>query len=177
MINYTTGADVVRFVDQRIQVIELDQTQKCGGKAIACLQHSVDPNRMLLTPSFFSRWRSRVDRVATIVHESRHSDPERNGYEHALCPFFNFRDEDGNPVVSKINGKSLAGGAACDHVALGSYGISVVLLANIGWRCTNCSSEDREVARHAARDQLARITDHRAHAQLIADLPELAWKL
>ena len=91
-----------------------------------------------------------IRRLATLVHEARHSDcpvapsadqlknffssGERGGstcnYSHAVCPA----------------GHALEGLEACDTLPWGAYGVSAVFLDKIAKDCSSCSEEEKQLA-------------------------------
>lgn len=109
----------------------------------------------------------RMNRIKTLVHEARHSDctggltqadvaqfragqPLVNrscGHEHSICP----------------NGHQYAGYPACDSTVWGAYAIEALYMRNLA-RCSNCSSEERQVAMAVSLEALNRVVgvDRRA---------------
>jgi hypothetical protein len=73
-------------------------------------------------------------------------------------------------VKSIWTGLPLAGQAGCDRVAVGSYGLTVVMNKNIEKSCTSCTEKVRMDAGLYADDQFKRITNPQAAQQLTNDL-------
>ncbi|MCC7443034.1 MAG: hypothetical protein IT285_15480 [Bdellovibrionales bacterium] len=103
----------------------------------------------------------RMDRMATLIHEARHSDcvgglsredlrrvkedqPPRNeqcGNLHAPCP----------------EGHAFAGMPACDAIPWGAYAVEGVYLNRVAKGCLNCKELDRQAALAGAADRFSRV--------------------
>lgn len=87
-----------------------------------------------------------VDRMATLIHEARHSDCESTTSE--LC---------GLPHIACPAGHALATMMACEDKAIGPYYIEAVYLQTLAKTCSNCNEEERQRAELAATDSLSRV--------------------
>jgi hypothetical protein len=160
------GTTYWNFFNSRIKHVGLSD---CGNpKAVACVQ-LLQPTKMWLTQNFIQFSHPQIARMMVVFHESRHTELQHGGWPHATCPD-PFLDENGQPILSIWTGESLAGEPACDTVALGSYGSSLIMLKNISKFCTDCSEKVVMDAALYADDQFKRITGKTAHDQIEADL-------
>jgi hypothetical protein len=100
-------------------------------------------------------------RIATLVHEARHSDctgglayedlqlfaqggrpsNEACGYPHVKCEPDNY----------------LAGEIACDGIPWGAYSIEAVYSVAVNGACNNCNEQERQIAQMVALDGLSRL--------------------
>lgn len=112
-----------------------------------------DPNRKIPT--------SRIERMAFLVHEARHSDcsgglnrsdieqvrfsrPIQNaqcGYSHVKCPA----------------GHKYENLEACENVSWGAYAVESVFLAAVINSCKNCSAEEIQQAKDLLQDRQSRV--------------------
>jgi hypothetical protein len=110
--------------------------------------------------SGYSRF-PRIDRVASLIHEARHSDCTGGiteadltrfrrrlqprevscGHLHAVCP-------EGHPY---------AGTYGCDARAWGAYSVQAAFLAAVRSNCRSCSQTDKQVASAGLLDAISRI--------------------
>ena len=91
-----------------------------------------------------------------VFHEARHTESQNGNWSHATCPT-PFVDANGKEIKSIWTGSTLAGEAACDSTALGSYGSSTIMLKNIQLNCTNCTDKVKMDAGLYADDQYKRL--------------------
>lgn len=104
---------------------------------------------------------SRIERMAFLIHEARHSDctgglndadfdrvrarrPIENklcGYEHVKCP----------------PGHKYAGVVACEDLKWGSYAVEAMFLTAVVSGCQNCTTEEMTEAQQLLEDRKARV--------------------
>jgi hypothetical protein len=111
---------------------------------------------MWLTENFIKFSHPQIARLMVVYHEARHTEAKSGFWGHDTCPT-PFLDEDGKPMSSIWTGAPLAGEAACDSTAFGSYGSSTIMLKNISKFCENCSDKVKMDADMYATNQLGRI--------------------
>lgn len=140
-----------------------------SGGAVAYVQPFFDSEKMYLTQNYTNFSHPQIARLMIFFHEARHTENAKGNWMHANCPR-PFRDKDGNDMKSIWTGMPLAGEAGCDSVAIGSYGLSVVMNKNISKTCTNCTEKVKMDAGFYADDQFKRITNANAAKQLTDDL-------
>ncbi len=134
-LGFTFGSEVVPITSSRVGLIRI-------GKAFV---ESMLP----------------VERIATLVHEARHSDCTGGatrkemelylsneytqgtacGHLHALCP-------EGHPY---------AGHFACDDRAWGAYAIEAAFAAAAGKNCKRCAEVEKQLLLMTAADSLSRV--------------------
>jgi hypothetical protein len=160
------GANYKEFFNTRITSVGLDD---CGNpNAVACVIPFMDNNKMWITNNYIKFSHPAIARLMVVFHESRHSEADHGYWSHANCPR-PFLDENGKEMKSIWTGAKLAGEPACDVTPFGSYGSSTIMLKNISKFCTSCNEKVKMDAGIYADDQLGRITDARAKAQMKAD--------
>ena len=69
-----------------------------------------------------------------------------------------------------ITSVTLAGESACDDGVTGAYGSSVILLENIALHCGSCSEKMKMDAKLYGDDQMKRLTNPTALAEIRKDL-------
>jgi hypothetical protein len=144
----------------------------CGDSAaVACVIPGVNPNKMWVTPNYTNFNHPQIARISVIYHEARHSESQNNNWQHATCPT-PFVDANGKTMVSIWTGVQLQGQPACDITPYGSYGSQTILLKNMAMNCSNCNSKVKADAELYGEDQLGRITDPTAKAQMVADFAQ-----
>jgi hypothetical protein len=153
----------------RVLRVGFDRDGSSG--AVAYVQYTVDPNRMVLTENFTRFSHPQIARLLVVFHEARHTEASNSFWRHAHCPF-PFVDDQGREIKSIWTGMPLAGEAACDMEATGAYGSSLILLANLAKFCANCNEKVKMDAELYARDQYLRITNPSAKRLIKQDL---AW--
>ena len=140
----------------------------CGNpNAVACVR-SQYANKIWMTENYVKFDHPQIARLSVIYHEARHTEAQHGNWQHATCPT-PFQDEHGQDMRSIWTGALLAGEPACDSTAFGSYGSQTILLKNIALKCTNCNAKVRSDADLFAMDQLGRIIDANAKAQMKRD--------
>lgn len=160
------GATYVKFFESRVSGIGMDD---CGSaKAVACVIPFQDPSKMWLTQNFIKFDHPQISRMMIVFHESRHTETRNGNWSHATCPD-PFLDANGKDMVSIWTGATLAGEPACDITPLGSYGSSTIMLKNVQKFCTNCTDKVKMDAGLYADDQMGRITDDGAKAEMKSD--------
>ncbi len=161
------GASYEDWFTRRIKRIGLNS---CGSpKAVACVIPFLGSDRFFITRNYIDFDHPTIARLMVVYHEARHTETQNGNWSHAQCPT-PFRDANGKDYQSIWTGASLAGEAACDVTALGSYGSSTILLRNISQACTNCTEKTRLDAQLYADDQLNRVVDAASHEQISKDL-------
>lgn len=163
-----SGATVLDFFTNRIQSVDMDD---CGGGAgdTACVDASVDPHKMFLTGNYVTFDMPQIARLSIVVHESRHSEVDKNGWAHATCPI-PFLDPNGRPVVGLVSHAKMEGIPACDYTAFGAYGVQLEFLKNTQLNCQNCNDKTKLDAQIFGDDMINRIIDARANQALRADV-------
>lgn len=160
------GSSYQKFFESRVTAIGMNG---CGnGNAVACVIPFRDPSKMWLTKNFIRFSHPQVSRMMVVFHEARHTESRNGNWPHADCPT-PFRDADGKDMKSIWTGALLAGEPACDETPLGSYGSSTILLKNIQKSCTNCTDKVKMDAGLYADDQMGRIIDDGAKAEMKDD--------
>ena len=154
------------FFDSR--VTEIGMSDCGGGMAVACVSPIMGPSTMWLTDNFVRFSHPQIARLMVVFHEARHTESRNFNWPHASCPI-PFNDDQGREKKSIWTGATLAGEPGCDETAFGSYGSSVIMLKNIQKFCTNCTDKVKMDAGLYADDQLGRIVDSSAHAQIEND--------
>ena len=141
----------------------------CGNPhAVACVIPYMG-KKMWLTQNFIQFSHPQVARMMIVYHESRHTEFEHENWPHATCPT-PFLDTKGSDMKSIWTGASLAGEPACDITPMGSYGSSSILLKNIQKFCSNCTDKVKADAGMYADDQIGRMTDAQAVADMRKDI-------
>ena len=110
---------------------------------------------------------TQLQRMATLVHEARHSDCT-GGL--SAQDIERIRDQNlpaeervpanrscGHLHVDCPQGHDLAGIPACDQHAWGAYSIEMVFAENVAYLCTNCTEEERQQARMTYFDSKLRV--------------------
>ncbi len=161
------GASYGNFFKSRVFSIGLDD---CGmGKAVACVIPFEDPSKMWLTKNFIGFSHPQIARLMIVFHEARHTESRHMHWPHAICPT-PFQDAQGKDKLSIWTGAILEGEPACDQTVFGSYGSSAIMLKNIQKHCTNCSEKVKMDAGLYGDDQMGRLIDAKAKADMDADL-------
>jgi hypothetical protein len=120
-----------------------------------------------LGPGYNNSSVKQVQRMATLVHEARHSDctgglsaqdlarlrdqslpPEQRVPANRSC---------GHLHVDCPEGHDLHGIPACDQDAWGAYSIEMVFAENVAYLCTNCSEEEKQQAKMTYFDSKLRV--------------------
>jgi hypothetical protein len=159
------GATYKNFFENHINSIGKDD---CGnGNAVACV-YSFLGKRMFITDNYIKFEHPQIARLMVVYHEARHTEREHGNWSHAICPT-PFLGEDGKEILSIWTGATLAGEAACDITPRGSYGSSTILIENISKFCSNCNEKVKMDADIYAMDQMKRITDASAKAEMKKD--------
>lgn len=163
-----SGADYDRFFATRVKSVGMNN---CGSAtAVACVIPYSDPSKMWLTQNYIKFSHPQIARLMIVFHESRHTEERNSFWHHADCPD-PFTDAQGHDVVSIWTGASLVGAdGACDITPFGSYGSSAIMLKNIQRYCANCTEKVQMDAGLYADDQLNRIVDAKAKADMRADV-------
>jgi len=162
------GVTYDKFFSSHMNQIGLDD---CGNpNAVACVKPTWFTHRKLnLTHHYIQDHIPQIARLSILFHEARHGELSHGGWTHAKCPK-PFLDSRGQPKKSIYTGAPLEGEPACDKTPLGSYGLAIVMLKNIQKNCTNCNSKIKMDAELYGDDQMGRIIDSGATAQLRQDL-------
>ncbi len=164
------GKNYTKFFESHVRGVGMDD---CGdSKAVACVIPFMNPRKMWLTPNFVNFTHPAIARLMILFHEARHTESGHGHWSHATCPE-PFLDANGKDMTSIWTGSSLAGHPACDETPLGSYGSSTIMLKNIEKQCTNCSEKVRLDAGIYADNQLGRIIDDDARAEMLSDFKKL----
>ena len=144
----------VKFFESRVTDVGLDD---CGdGKAVACVIPWYGSSKIWLTPNYTKFSHPQIAKMMVVFHEARHTESQNGNWSHATCPT-PFVDANGKEIKSIWTGSTLAGEAACDSTALGSYGSSTIMLKNIQLNCTNCTDKVKMDAGLYADDQYKRL--------------------
>ena len=139
-----------------------------GGNAVACVIPFYDSSKIWFTTNYTRFDHPQVAKMMVVYHEARHTEDANGNWMHATCPT-PFRAPDGSDMKSIWTGASLAGEPACDVTPLGSYGSSTILLKNIQKLCENCTEKVKMDAGLYSDDQLGRITNAKAKADMLQD--------
>ena len=159
------GNSYKNFFESHIEEVGLNG---CGnGNAVACVMPWAG-KKMFLTNNFIKFSHPQIARMMVVYHEARHTEGENGNWGHDTCPT-PFTNADGSEKRSIWTGASLAGEAACDSTALGSYGSSTILLKNVSLFCTNCTDKVKMDADLYATDQLGRIDRDDVKQAMLAD--------
>lgn len=161
-----SGPVYTKFFESRVLSVGLDSCG--GGGAVACVMPFFDENKMWLTQNFIKFEHPQVARMMVVFHEARHTEGNEGNWMHARCPV-PFLDEQGREMKSIWTGQPLAGEAACDITAYGSYGSSTIMLKNISKYCKNCNDKVKMDADIYATDQLGRISRPDVKKEMLAD--------
>ncbi|MBC7398250.1 MAG: hypothetical protein H7333_12480 [Bdellovibrionales bacterium] len=141
----------------------------CGSaNAVACVIPFQDPNKMWVTKNYTQFDHPQVARVSVIYHEARHSESEHGNWSHGKCPT-PFLNAQGQNMTSIWTGALLQGQPACDITPFGSYGSQTILLKNLAMNCANCNAKVKADAELFASDQLGRVVNPAAKAQMLKD--------
>lgn len=164
------GEKYSTFFNERIESVGLDSGDV--GSAVAYVSPIFDPNKMWLTMNFVNFSHPQIARVMVVFHEARHTEAQSGFWSHDTCPT-PFLDANGKPMTSIWTGAPLAGEAACDSKAFGSYGSSTIMLKNISKHCENCSEKIKMDAELYAADQLGRISKSSVKQSMLDDFNKL----
>lgn len=139
------GQNLERWFRERIQVVEysnnlLSRDNKAhlpsrqSRLQLTALNASTPekPKRLILSALYLSNKLTWIERVAILIHEARHSDPDV--LEHTACP-------DNHPK------KMFRGLKACDQNIYGSYGFELIFLNEIAINCDSCNESTQQGAR------------------------------
>jgi hypothetical protein len=161
-----SGNSYKNFFETRVRKIGMNACG--GGNAVACVIPFLASNKMFLTNNFVKFSHPQIARMMVVYHEARHTESQQGNWAHDTCPT-PFLDEQGHDKKSIWTGAILAGEAACDSTAFGSYGSSTILLKNVTKFCANCSDKVKMDADIYAIDQLGRINRDDVKKSMIAD--------
>lgn len=161
------GADLMAFFEQRIHEFGLDS---CGGGTgtMACVNPFFGANTMWITPGYINSNMPQIARIATIFHESRHTEARHAYWGHARCPV-PFLDDNGKDIVGIISGNKMQGQMACDNSAFGAYAIEAVFLKNIEKNCVSCGDKMKMDAQLFGDDTIWRVSNLKARQQMRDD--------
>jgi hypothetical protein len=123
---------------------------------------------MWLTENYTKFSHPQIARMMVVYHEARHTEIRSNFWPHAKCPT-PFLDSTGKTQKSIFTGAELSGKPACDKVAVGAYGSSLIMLNNISKFCTNCTSKIKADAELYSLNQMQRIVNRQALDSLSND--------
>jgi len=162
------GADYSKFFNDRVKGVGMNS---CGSpNAVACVIPFQSNTKMWLTQNYLKFSHPQIARLMLIFHEARHTEAQNRNWHHADCPD-PFKDPQGNDVTSIWTGASLVGEpGACDITPFGSYGSSTIMMKNIQKNCANCTGKVKTDAGIYADDQLNRMVDAKAKADMKADI-------
>lgn len=160
------GSNYYNFFVSRVKSIGLDSHMT--GNAVAYVSPMMDSSKMWLTNNYIKFSHPQIARLMVVFHEARHTEDGNGNWHHATCP--TPFELDGKEVLSIWTGSTLAGEPACDSTPFGSYGSSTIMLRNIQKYCTNCTGKVKEDAGLYSQDQLKRVTNPKATAQMMEDL-------
>jgi hypothetical protein len=153
------GANYGQWFSKRVFYFGVDG---CGGNsAVACVIPKYK-NKIFVTNNYINISHPQIARLMTVYHEARHTEEDHNNWPHAKCPW-NF------PYRSIWTGGSLKWSSACDSTAYGSYSSASVLLNNVSKFCENCSDKVKADAKIYSDDQVKRVINSAAIAQLKKD--------
>lgn len=138
-----------------------------GGNAVACVYPFLG-KKMFITDNYIKFEHPQIARLMVVYHEARHTESENGNWAHATCPT-PFLGEDGKEIKSIWTGATLAGEPACDSTPRGSYGSSTILIKNVAMFCSNCNEKVKMDADIYAMDQMKRITNPSAKAEMKKD--------
>ena len=161
------GAGYKSWFELRVLRVGFDPSP--SGSAVAYVSPFFDSSKMVLTANYTRFSHPQIARLMIVFHEARHTERGSGHWPHATCPN-PFVDDSGSEIKSIWTGLPLAGESACDSSASGAYGSSVILLENIALHCQSCSEKMRMDARLYGDDQMKRLTDAAALAELKHDL-------
>lgn len=164
------GADYLKFFNDRIDTI--GYAGDMGDSVMAYVQ-PFDPHTMYLTSNITKYNTPQAWRMATLWHESRHSESENGNWSHVNCPK-DIKDTHGNPLVGPLSGKPLANQPACDDVADGAYGATGTMFGNLARYCTDaCGEKFKADAEIIFQDGINRLVNDDLREELAHDLPAL----
>lgn len=159
------GATYMSFFESHISSVGKNACG--GGNAVACVYPFLG-KKMFITDNYIKFSHPQVARLMVVYHEARHTESENGNWSHATCPT-PFVGEDGSEIKSIWTGAVLAGEAACDVTPMGSYGSSTIMVKNISKFCTNCNEKVKMDADVYAQDQMKRVIDAKAKADMKKD--------
>jgi hypothetical protein len=160
-----SGEAYTRFFNTRVQSVGVSD---CGSaNAVACVMPMYGA-KIWMTNNYVKFSHPQIARLSVVYHEARHTERENGNWGHATCPT-PFRNSQGQDIKSIWTGALLQGEPACDVTPFGSYGSQTILLRNIAMNCSNCTEKVRADANLYALDQLQRVVDKNALAQMKAD--------
>jgi len=140
-----------------------------GGAAVACVSPWTDSHHMMITDNYIRFSHPQIARLMVIYHEARHSEDEHGNWMHATCPV-PFLDENGKDMKSIWTGAMLEGEDACEDNAYGAYASSSILMKNLSKYCSSCNEKVRMDSGIYADNQINRITNAEAKAQMKQDV-------
>jgi hypothetical protein len=159
------GASYVDWFNKRVFKVGVNG---CGSPtAVACVI-PIYANKIWMTKNYTQFSHPQVSRLSVVYHEARHTEAQNGNWSHATCPK-PFKNAQGQDMRSIWTGAMLEGQAACDVTPFGSYGSATILLRNIATQCSNCTEKVKADANLYAMDQLQRVIDKGAIAQMKTD--------
>lgn len=167
------GASYMAFFEDRIKSVGKNACG--GGNAVACVYPFLG-KKMFITDNYIKFEHPQIARLMVVYHEARHTESQNGNWGHATCPT-PFLGEDGKEIKSIWTGATLAGEAACDVTPLGSYGSSTIMIKNISKFCSNCNEKVKMDSEVYAADQMKRVIDAKAKADMKKDFEAAAATL
>ena len=161
------GAAYIKWFTSRVKAVGLDEKEKDP----STVAYVIDGPKMWLTENYVKWSQPQIERLDTIFHEARHTEPNDGGWPHVTCPT-PFKDEQGQDVKGIISGHLMAGLEACDDTPVGAYGIAAIMLKNIQSFCAgqSCTKKVRMDAGLYGDDDVKRIIGEPAARELKTDL-------
>jgi hypothetical protein len=152
------GAGIAKYFTDRIQSVRFVADADKGVLAFA----SPGVSFMTVHPLLFNPRISRLERIATLLHETRHVD----GVMHEWCERNGTFRVFGHSYVLESLAKAPT--EACDADELGAYGLQYIFLRSIVNSCLNCTAEMKTMAMISSDYQAAsRMLDPTAAERLI----------
>ncbi len=145
------GADYLRYLRAGVREIRMEGNNEEFMAGVYGWQPSV----IVLTPSLFRE--PEIGRIATYIHENRHTGKLKTSWAHVKCP------EDFS--VKEYRRKWI-----CDNTVLGAYGAECIMLKNIHKGCANCGGKMRMDAELYFQDTCDRILTTEAQTALWEDI-------
>jgi hypothetical protein len=165
------GQNYEEFFNSHVNAIA-KATCNDNPRAIACAYGFAGFFKMMwLTSRYSAGLFPQAERISMLFHEARHTEFFSGNWRHVACPATRW-DAKGRMYGST----QLENRRGCDDTAQGSYGLQVILMANLAARCNTCSAKFKLDAQMAAQEYRQRIIDLEAREELDLELEALAVK-
>ena len=122
------GDDYLRFLGAGVAEIRMGPVHPAETERTVAYVSALQPSVINLRPRHFSY--SEIFRIATLVHETRHTGKTTVNWPHVKCP-------------GDLRDAALRGRVACDGTPLGAYGATCVMMESIPKNCANCGGKVR----------------------------------